>query len=68
MEGIDLLPRMQETAPNMVKIVFTGLSSYEKSAETARKSADAFLVKPVSPETLLNILEEKLKSKNQNLI
>jgi DNA-binding NtrC family response regulator len=65
MEGTDLLPQMVETSPRMVKIVFTGLPTYENSCQVAMKKADAFLLKPVSPELLLNILDAKLREKNQ---
>ncbi len=63
MEGTDLLPRIQETSPETVKIVFTGSPGVEASTEAAKKNMDAFLIKPVSPDVLLSILEEKLKDR-----
>ena len=60
-EGVDLLPFMQNKAPRMVKIVFTGLSMM--ASEFAERGADAFLIKPVTPEILLSVLDEKIAAK-----
>lgn len=63
MDGTELLPEIQATSPKTVKIVFTGSATVEFGSAEAEKSMDAFLLKPVKPEVLLNILEEKLKTK-----
>ena len=59
--GLDLLPKIQETSPKTVKIIMTGADSTEKKAEAHKNGADAYLTKPVSPEKLLNIFQQKLK-------
>ena len=61
MEGTDLLPQMRKLAPDMLKILFTGTPMPEEMLEKARRGADVFLLKPVKPETLLGILEDKLE-------
>lgn len=58
--GIDLLPKIAENSPKTVKIMITGADSSEKKEEACRNGADAYLTKPVNPETLLNIFEEKM--------
>lgn len=61
MRGTDILPILQKNAPLTVKIMFTGspdMARYDKG-----HLMDAFLTKPVKPETLLNILQEKLTAK-----
>jgi DNA-binding NtrC family response regulator len=63
MEGTDLLPRIQAMSPETVKIVFTGSPTVEASTEAAKRNMDAFLLKPVKPEVLLGILDEKLKDR-----
>ncbi len=63
MNGADLLPQMKEKAPNMVNIVISGFSNDLKE-QVIQKGADAFLEKPVQPQVLIDILEEKLKDKN----
>jgi len=59
--GLDLLPRIQETSPKTIKIVITGADTSEKKDEACRNGADAFLTKPVDPVILLGIFEERLE-------
>ncbi len=63
MEGTDLLRQMTRLAPKMVKIVFTGQPLQEKSAELAKAGADTLLLKPVTPEAILNIVGIKIREK-----
>ncbi|HYA77186.1 MAG TPA: response regulator [Verrucomicrobiae bacterium] len=63
LEGTDLLPHIRKIAPTMLTILFTGTPMSEEMLEKARKGADVFLLKPVKPETLLGILEEKLTNR-----
>jgi DNA-binding NtrC family response regulator len=65
MEGTDLMRRMGDLSPKMVKIVFTGSPLQESSLEATKTFADAFLLKPVKPETFLNILETKMREKTK---
>ena len=58
--GLDLLPKIEETSPKTVKIIITGTDSIEKRNEACKNGADAYLPKPVNPETLLNVFQEKL--------
>lgn len=62
-DGTELLPIIQETSPETLKIVFTGYPDIESLNDGGKKYIDAFLIKPVSPEVILNILDEKLKPK-----
>ena len=59
--GLDLLPKIEESSPKTVKIMITGADSTEKRNEACKNGADAYLTKPVNPETLLNVFQEKLK-------
>jgi DNA-binding NtrC family response regulator len=63
MEGTAILPRIQETSPKTVKIIFTGSPDLEVLGNGANKNMDAFLLKPVKPEVLLGILDEKIKAR-----
>ncbi|MFB3890201.1 MAG: response regulator [Candidatus Bathyarchaeia archaeon] len=63
MDGTRLLPVIREASPGAVRIVFTGSPPEEFANGCLDKSVDAFLVKPVKPEVLLGILDEKLKTK-----
>ena len=61
MDGTDLLAKMKDTMRDTVKIVITGFPSMEVGVRALDEGADAYLVKPVRPEDLLMLIEEKLK-------
>jgi DNA-binding NtrC family response regulator len=63
MEGTDLLPQMQQNAPQMMRIILTGMPYAENAQNAFEAGADVFLEKPVNPEILLAILEKGLKDK-----
>jgi len=65
MEGTKLLTTMHETSPKMVKIMITGYPSLENAVEALNMGADAYVMKPVNPEKLLALIEEKLKKQSQ---
>ncbi|MCW4009617.1 MAG: response regulator [Candidatus Bathyarchaeota archaeon] len=62
-EGTELLPVLQQKSPGTIRIVFTGSPNMQSLANGKRNDMDAFLIKPVNPEVLLRILNEKLKKK-----
>jgi len=65
MEGTKLLTTMHETLPKMTKIMITGYPSLENAVESLNHGADAYLIKPVKPEKLLVLIEEKLEEQSQ---
>jgi DNA-binding NtrC family response regulator len=65
--GTDLLPLMNKVAPSMLKIVFTGTPMSKGTLDEVNRGADVFLLKPVKPEILIGILEEKLKGKTSTI-
>jgi DNA-binding NtrC family response regulator len=65
MEGTNLLTTMHENLPKMVKIMITGYPSLDNAVEALNYGADAYIIKPVKPEELLALIEEKLKEQRQ---
>ncbi len=65
MDGTDLLVKMQKTMRGAVKIMITGFPSLETGVKALDEGADAYLVKPVKPEELLALIEEKFKAKEE---
>lgn len=68
--GLDLLPKIEETSPKTVTIMITGADSSDKREIATKNGADAFLTKPVNPVELLDVFVEKLKTHaaaNENL-
>lgn len=66
MDGTDLLVKMQKTMHDAVKIMITGFPSLETGLKALDEGADAYLVKPVKPDELITLIEEKLKCKEEN--
>lgn len=60
MEGTELLEKMDETLPRMVKIMVTGYPDLDNAVRSLNMGADAYLIKPVSAQNLLKVMEEKL--------
>jgi len=61
MNGLDLLNRIQTIAPNMTKIMLTGYPSDEDRTRALELGADYYLAKPVKSETLVEIVQSRLK-------
>jgi len=64
-EGTELLVEMHEDTPRMMKVMITGHASLENAVESLNLGADAYLMKPVKPEELLRIVDEKLKEQEE---
>jgi len=64
-EGTKLLTKIEETSPRMVKIMITGYASLENAVEALNLGADAYVMKPVDPENLLKVINEKLKEQRE---
>ena len=62
MDGTDLLAKLKKQLQHTVKIMITGFPSLETGVKALDEGADAYLVKPVKPQELLMLLEEKLKN------
>jgi len=60
MEGTELLKKIHETSPRMIKIMITGYPNLENAIKSLNFGADAYLVKPVSVEELLDVVKRKL--------
>jgi len=61
MEGTKLLTKMHRTTPKMMKIMVTGFPDLENAVESLNLGADAYVMKPVEPDKLIKVVEEKLK-------
>jgi len=65
MDGTDLITKLKKQLQRTVKIMITGFPSLETGVKALDEGADAYLVKPVKPQDLLVLLEEKLKVKKE---
>lgn len=62
--GLDLLPKLKETAPSMVTIVITGYAIPDGKTGALQLGADDFFKKPIPPPVLLEAIKMHLKTKN----
>jgi DNA-binding NtrC family response regulator len=61
MEGVELLKLMKDNVPRTRKIMVTGYPSMQNAITALNKKADAYLVKPVNVEKLLELVKEQLQ-------
>jgi DNA-binding NtrC family response regulator len=61
MEGIELLTRMRDAVPKVRKIIITGYPSMQNAIKAVNKKADAYILKPMDLENLLEIIREQLR-------
>lgn len=61
MEGVELLKLIKNNVPKTRKIMVTGYPSMQNAISALNKSADAYLVKPVDVEKLLNLVKVQLQ-------
>jgi Response regulator containing CheY-like receiver, AAA-type ATPase, and DNA-binding domains len=66
MDGTDLLAKLKKPLQSTVKIMITGFPSLETGVKALDEGADAYLVKPVKPQELLVLLEEKLRNREES--
>jgi DNA-binding NtrC family response regulator len=65
MEGTELLAKIHKERPMMMKIMITGYPSLDNAVRALNLGADAYIMKPVNPENLLKVVEEKLKEQKE---
>jgi len=61
--GTELLEAVRKISPRTAKIMLTGYPTYENAVESLNKGADAFLTKPINPQELLRVVNEKSHEK-----
>ncbi|MEM3727600.1 MAG: response regulator [Candidatus Bathyarchaeia archaeon] len=68
MPGTELLKKLHETTPKTIKIMVTGYPNLQNAVESLNYNADAYLIKPVNYEKLLQVIEEKLERQREEEI
>ena len=67
MEGVALLKLMRDNVPRTRKIMVTGYPSMQNAIAALNKNADAYLLKPLDNEKLLNLVREQLDAQVNEL-
>ena len=66
MDGTEILEILHKEFPEMIKIMITGYPSLENAVASLKRGADAYLMKPVNPSSLLEIIDKKLSERSRN--
>jgi len=64
-EGIQLLKRMEDTEPRMRKVIVTGYQTLENTTQALNLGADAYLVKPLKAEEILETVRRQLAERDK---
>ena len=63
--GTRLIPKMNEIQPEIKKIVLTGYPSAADSNKTKKQGVNAYLIKPVKSEKIIETITKSLKQQKQ---
>ncbi|MCX8182766.1 MAG: response regulator [Candidatus Methanomethyliaceae archaeon] len=67
MTGIDLLTKLEERKPKTRKVIITGYASLDNAVKALNLGADAYLIKPVDPEELMNTVKKQIEEQESEL-
>ncbi len=67
MEGTELLDRLKDTEPKIVKIIVTGYPSLKNAIEAVNKGADGYVLKPFDTSKLLAKIQKLLKKQRESM-
>jgi YesN/AraC family two-component response regulator len=61
MEGTELITKLHNENPQMIKIIITGFPSFDNAVKSLNLGADAYIMKPVNSKELLELVGEKIR-------
>jgi two-component system response regulator AtoC len=67
-EGVDLLLKLKQKQPQMVRIIITGYPSMDNAIKTLNYGADAYILKPFDSVQLLETIRKHLNERNAERI
>lgn len=65
--GIELLRIFRENHPAIMKIIVTANATLQNAVEAVNRGANAYIIKPIDPEKLYQMIEECLKKQQDAL-
>ena len=67
-KGVDLLAKIKQKQPRMVRIIITGFPSMDNAIKAVNEGADGYVLKPFDPQQLLETIRKHLDEKNAEKI
>jgi DNA-binding NtrC family response regulator len=65
--GTELLSRLRQTDPPMIKIVLTGYPALQNAIEAVNRGANAYILKPADPKKLVATVKDWLQKQKDAL-
>jgi DNA-binding NtrC family response regulator len=62
-KGVELLPKLKQLQPKMIKIIITGHPSVEYAVKALNEHSDGFILKPFNVPELLEMIKKLLQEK-----
>lgn len=62
-KGVELLPKLKQIQPKMVRIIITGHPTIEYAMRAVNEQSDGFVVKPINVPALLEMIRKRLSEK-----
>jgi len=63
--GTELLCKLRQTDPPMVKIIVTGFPALQNAIEAVNKGANAYILKPTDPKKLVETVKSLLEKQKE---
>jgi DNA-binding NtrC family response regulator len=67
-KGTELLHKLKQLQPKMVKIIVTGNPSIENAVKALYEKADGFITKPFDPQELLDTIRKLITEKKNEYL
>lgn len=67
-KGTELLHKLKQLQPKMVKIIVTGNPSIENAVKALYEKADGFITKPFDPQELLDTIRKLIAEKKNEYL
>ena len=67
-KGTELLRKMKQLQPKMVKIIITGHPSIENAVKALNEKSDGFISKPFDPQELLAMIKKLIVEKQNDYV
>ena len=67
-KGVDLLSKLKQKQPRMVRIIITGFPSMDNAINAVNEGADGYVLKPFDPEQLLKTIRKHLDERSAEKI
>jgi DNA-binding NtrC family response regulator len=67
-KGTELLHKLKQLQPKMVKIIVTGNPSIENAVKALYEKADGFITKPFDPQELLDTIKKLIVEKKNEYL